>query len=81
MRIAAWVITVVLLVAGVVILVEALTTTYGVWVSIPLLLLSGVFTGPGVITYRSIGSPFVCVLGSFRFLARMVGSCAVTHAG
>jgi putative exporter of polyketide antibiotics len=49
MRIAAWVIAVVLLVAGVAIFLEALTTTHSVWLSIPLLLLSGVFTGPAVI--------------------------------
>ena len=45
MRIAAWIITVVLLVAGIALFVEALTTTHGVWLSIPMLLLSGLFTG------------------------------------
>jgi hypothetical protein len=54
MRIAAWVIAVVLLVAGVAIFVEALTTTHSVWLSIPLLLLSGVFTGPGVIALLAL---------------------------
>jgi putative exporter of polyketide antibiotics len=54
MRIAAWVITVVLLVAGVAIFVEALTTTHTVWLSIPLLLLSGVFTGPAVIALLAL---------------------------
>jgi hypothetical protein len=49
MRIAAWVITVVLFVGGIAIFLEALTTTHSVWLSIPLLLLSGVFTGPAVI--------------------------------
>ena len=49
MRIAAWVITVVLLVAGLAIFLEALTTTHSVWLSIPLLLLSGLFTGSAVI--------------------------------
>ena len=45
MRIAAWVIVIVLLVAGVAIFLEALTTTHSVWLSIPMLLLSGLFTG------------------------------------
>ena len=54
MRVAAWVITVVLLIAGVAIFVEALTTTHSVWLSIPLLLLSGVFTGPGVIALLAL---------------------------
>jgi putative exporter of polyketide antibiotics len=54
MRIAAWVITVVLLVAGVAIFLEALTTTHSAWLSIPLLLLSGVFTGPAVIALLAL---------------------------
>ena len=54
MRIAAWVITVVLLVAGVAIFVEAFMTPHGVLLSIPLLLLSGVFTGPGVIALLAL---------------------------
>jgi putative exporter of polyketide antibiotics len=54
MRIAAWVIAVVLLVAGVAIFLEALTTTHSVWLSIPLLLLSGVFTGPAVIALLAL---------------------------
>jgi hypothetical protein len=54
MRIAAWVIAVVLLVAGVALFVEALTTTHSVCLSIPLLLLSGVFTGPAVIALLAL---------------------------
>jgi hypothetical protein len=54
MRIAAWVIAVVLLVAGIAIFLEALTTTHSVWLSIPLLLLSGVFTGPAVIALLAL---------------------------
>jgi putative exporter of polyketide antibiotics len=54
MRIAAWVIAVVLLVAGVAIFLEALTTTHSVWLSIPLLLVSGVFTGPAVIALLAL---------------------------
>ena len=54
MRIAAWAIAVVLLVAGVALFVEALTTTHSVWLSIPLLLLSGVFTGPAVIALLAL---------------------------
>ena len=54
MRIGAWIVTVVLLVSGVAIFLEALTTTHSVWLSIPLLLLSGVFTGPGVIAFLAL---------------------------
>jgi hypothetical protein len=50
MKIAAWVVAVLLLVAGIAIFIEALTITHSVWLSIPLLALSGVFTGPGIIT-------------------------------
>jgi uncharacterized membrane protein len=49
MKIAAWVVAIVLLVAGIAIFIETLTTTNSVWLSIPLLALSGVFTGPAVI--------------------------------
>jgi hypothetical protein len=41
-----WVIAVLLLVAGIAIFIEALTTTYSELLSIPLLALSGVFAGP-----------------------------------
>jgi hypothetical protein len=54
MRIAAWLIAVMLLVSGIAIFVEALTTTHSVWLSIPLLLLSGVFTGPAVIALLAL---------------------------
>jgi hypothetical protein len=54
MRIAAWVITVPLLVAGVAIFVEALTSSHSVWLSVPLLLLSGAFTGPAVIALLAL---------------------------
>ena len=54
MRIAAWIIAVVLLVAGVAIFVEALTTTHSVWLGIPLLLLSGLFTGSAVIALLAL---------------------------
>jgi len=54
MRIAGWVITVVLLVAGVAIFIEALTTTHTVWLSIPLLLLSGLFIGQAVIALLAL---------------------------
>ena len=48
MKIAAWVVAILLLVAGIAIFIEALTTTNSVWLSIPLLALSGVFTGPAI---------------------------------
>jgi len=49
-----WFITVVLLLAGIVLFYEALTTTHSVWLSLPMLLLSGVFTGPALITLLAL---------------------------
>jgi hypothetical protein len=49
MRIAAWVIAVLLLAAGVALAIDALTTTHSVWLSIPLLLLSGALLGPALV--------------------------------
>lgn len=50
----AWAVAVILLIIGFVVFVEALTTTHSVWLSIPLLLLSGVFTGPGIIALLAL---------------------------
>lgn len=50
MKIAAWVIALLLLVGGIALCVDALTTTHSVWLSIPMLLLSGALLGPAVIT-------------------------------
>jgi putative exporter of polyketide antibiotics len=49
MKIAAWVVAILLLVAGIAIFFEALTTTHSVWLSLPLLMLSGLFTGPAML--------------------------------
>jgi hypothetical protein len=49
MRIAAWIITVLLIIAGLACAVDALTTTHSVWVSIPMLLLSGALLGPALL--------------------------------
>jgi len=49
-----WVIAVLLLAVGIALFIEALTTTHSVWLSLPLLLLSGVFTGPGVIAMLAL---------------------------
>jgi hypothetical protein len=54
MKIAPWVVAILLLVAGIAILIEALTTTNSVWLSIPMLALSGVFTGPAVIALLAL---------------------------
>jgi hypothetical protein len=54
MKMAAWVIAILLLVAGIAIFTEALTTTNSVWLSIPLLALSGFFTGPAVIALLAL---------------------------
>jgi hypothetical protein len=49
-----WVLTVAMLCIGAALFIEALTTTHSVWLSLPLLLLSGVFTGPGLITLLAL---------------------------
>jgi hypothetical protein len=51
---SAWTIATILLVVGLTIFIEALTGTQGVWLSIPLLLVSGVFTGPAVIAFPAL---------------------------
>ncbi|MGO8915652.1 MAG: hypothetical protein ACLQJR_07075 [Stellaceae bacterium] len=54
MKIAAWVIVILLLVAGIALFVDALTTTHSVWLSIPLLALSGALGGPAVIALLAL---------------------------
>jgi uncharacterized membrane protein len=54
MKIAARVVAILLLVAGIAIFIEALTTTHSVWLSIPLLALSGLFTGPAIIALLAL---------------------------
>jgi hypothetical protein len=54
MKIAAWAVAILLLVSGIAIFIEALTTTNSVWLSIPLLALSGVFTGPAIIALLAL---------------------------
>jgi hypothetical protein len=49
MKIVAWVLVVLFLVAGVALIIDALTTTHSVWLSIPLLVLSGALAGPALI--------------------------------
>jgi hypothetical protein len=54
MRIAAWIITFLLFAGGIALCVDALTTTQSVWLSIPMLLLSGALLGPGIITILAL---------------------------
>lgn len=49
MKIVAWVLVILFLVAGVALVIDALTTTHSVWLSIPLLVLSGALAGPAII--------------------------------
>lgn len=51
---SAWIVAIILLVIGLVIFCEALIGTHGLWVSIPLLLLSGLFIGPAVIALLAL---------------------------
>jgi hypothetical protein len=48
MKIAAWVLAILLLLAGAFLFFEALTTTHSVWLSLPMLLLAGMLAGPGL---------------------------------
>jgi hypothetical protein len=54
MKIAAWVVDILLLVAGIAISFEALTTTSSVWLSIPMLIFSGMLIGPGLIALLAL---------------------------
>jgi hypothetical protein len=49
MRIAAWVLAILLLLLGIVAAADALTTTHSVWLSIPLLIFSGALIGPAAL--------------------------------
>ena len=51
---SAWIVAIILLVIGLVIFIEALTGTHGLWASIPLLLVSGLFTGPAFIALLAL---------------------------
>jgi hypothetical protein len=54
MRIAAWIISFLLLAGGIALCVDALTTTHSVWLSIPMLLLAGSLLGPGLIALLGV---------------------------
>jgi len=49
-----WVIAIALWLIAAALFIEALTSTNSVWLSLPLLLLSGVFTGPALITLLAL---------------------------
>jgi hypothetical protein len=49
MKIVAWIVVILLLVAGIALLFDALTTTHSAWISIPFLLLSGLLGGLALI--------------------------------
>jgi hypothetical protein len=53
-RIVAWVIVILLLVASAATLIDALTTAHSVWLSIPMLILSGVFLGPAIVVLLAL---------------------------
>ena len=54
MKIATWVFAILLVAAGIALFIEALTTTNSVWLSIPLLAFSGVFTCPAIIVLLAL---------------------------
>lgn len=66
MRIAAWIIALLLLVGSVALWADALTTTHSVWLSIPMLLLSGALLGPGLIA-------LVALLGLYDLVIEVNG--------
>lgn len=49
MKIVAWILALVLLAGSVACFVEAFTTTRSVWLSIPMLVFSGVLIGPAIV--------------------------------
>jgi hypothetical protein len=66
MKIVAWVLVILFLVAGVALIIEALTTTHSVWLSIPLLVLSGTLAGPALIA-------LVALLGLYDLVIEVNG--------
>ena len=62
----AWVVVVLLFILGIADFVDALTTTHSVWLSIPMLMLSGALLAPAV-----IGS--AALLGLFEFVLEING--------
>jgi hypothetical protein len=66
MRIVTWVITLLLFIAGIACAVDALTTAHSVWLSIPMLILSGVLFGPGLILLAAL-------LGLYQFAIEVNG--------
>lgn len=56
--VAAWIVAIVLLAGGIACIVEALTTTHSVWLSIPMLVFAGVLLGPAVIMLLALGGLF-----------------------
>jgi hypothetical protein len=53
-RIVAWIIAILLLVASAATLIDALTTAHSIWLSIPMLVLSGVFLGPAIVVLLAL---------------------------
>ena len=60
--IIAWIIALVLLAGGVACIVEALTTSHSVWLSIPLLVFSGALIGPAIVMLLALAGSYVFVL-------------------
>jgi hypothetical protein len=66
MRIATWLIDLLLFVAGLALAIDALATPHSVWLSIPMLVLSGTLLGPAVIA-------LVALLGLFDLAIEVNG--------
>ena len=66
MKIAAWIIAILLVIAGIASIIEALTTTHSVWLGIPLLVFSGALIGPAIIMLAAL-------LGLFDFVLEVNG--------
>ena len=75
MKIVAWVIAILLLVASAATLIDALTTAHSVWLSIPMLVLSGVFLGPAIVVLLALLGLFdlAVEIDGHRFEARRRG--------
>lgn len=66
MKIAAWIVTVLLLVASIACIVDALTTTHSVWLGIPMLVFSGVLLAPALFMLAAL-------LGLYRLAIEVNG--------
>jgi len=57
-----WIVALALLAGGIACIVEALTTTHSIWLSIPLLVFSGALIGPAIVMLLALAGFYVFAL-------------------